>query len=269
MRHHHCVSFFLASLLLLAGCTYNPFTENKHLTGSAAGAALGAGFGATAAAVFHVPKTMIALAGLGGAGLGYYVTTLRFASGGVMQAGGTVFTVGEYATINIPSDKLFDANTSDLLPEANPILASAIEVLKRYPDNNIMISGNTSGFGLSAYEKQLSEARARQVAAYLWANGINTFTKDGMTMRKLVYTGYGDYFPIANNIHNSGIRANSRIQITAIPTKVQLSLDSRHKVFCNIGDSSDCCISKKTTACIDFNKVFPPEGLPEERCCKA
>ena len=181
-----------------------------------------------------------------------------------MQAG-SIFTVGDYATVEIPTDKLFDTNTSDLYLKRTLFLP-AIEVLKRYPDNNIAISGNTSGLDQSAMKNNFPK-HARQVTL-LWANGINSFTKNGMTMRKLIYTGYGDYFPIANNIHNSGIRANSRIQITAIPTKAQLSLDSRHKIFCNIGDSSECCVTKKTTACIDFNKIFPPEGLPEERGCK-
>lgn len=77
---------------------------------------------------------MIGLAALGGAGIGYYMTSLPFAAGGVTAVGGQVYNVGEYVTIVIPTDKIFDVNSDDLLPEATPVLNSALSVLNRYSE---------------------------------------------------------------------------------------------------------------------------------------
>lgn len=233
----------LALLLLLpwlASCTYNPFSDDNRLTGSAAGTAIGAGVGAGTVALFGGHKFYYVPAILAGGALGYYFTTLRFQSGGVVQAGGEVYRVGDNIGIYIPTDQLFEPNSAELLPEAGPILDSAATILQRYPDNNILISGNTSGFGRARWEQKLSLARAEKVAAYLWDQGnVMPFKQSGMDVRKLNYVGYGDYFPIATDLNNEGIRQNSRIQITSYPSSTDLHLDKRHVVMRNIGAFKD------------------------------
>lgn len=233
------VLFF--SWLTLASCTYNPLSNQNDLTGSPAGAIIGAGVGAGSAALLDAPGPIIWLAGLGGAGVGYYVTTLRFASGGIVQAGGQVFTLGDYLTIDIPSDNLFDTNSDEFLPGAESILNSVVTVLQRTPcTNNIIISGNTSGFSSEHYEQQLSEQRARQVAAYLWAHGFTSGFKGNtneVNNRKLIYVGYGNYFPIANHIKAHSIRQNSHIQITSYPSYAKIKSANSH-AFNNIGETN-------------------------------
>jgi outer membrane protein OmpA-like peptidoglycan-associated protein len=235
-----CIITLLFSItfsLALTSCSYNPFSTDNELTGNPGGAAVGAGVGAGGAALLGASKYVIGLAGLGGASLGYYLTTVNFASGGVVKAGGQVYSVGDYVTIEFPTDTVFDENSADILPEARPALDSTISVLQHYPNNNIIISGNTSGYGPRRYEFRISEARARAVAAYLWAHGISSFKATDATLptRKLSYVGYGNSFPIANNIKASGIRANSRIQITSYPTNSQLNLCKEQRIFANIG----------------------------------
>jgi outer membrane protein OmpA-like peptidoglycan-associated protein len=264
MERYTRTAIVLSCLLTLVGCSFNPFSKDNQLTGSATSTAVGAGAGAGSMLLLDAPKPLVALGAAGGAVIGYYVSTLRFASGGVIRNGGQVFTVGDYVTIEIPTDNLFDTNSADFLPEADPVLKSAADVLSRYPNHNILISGNTSGFGSAKFEQKLSEARARQVAAYLWANGVNTFEYQSVeSRRKLVYTGYGDYFPISNNIRATSIRENSRIQITAYPLWANLKIGKRAKIFNNIGDLDEPHLSKEKQP-IDFNRVFPPGNtLPE------
>jgi outer membrane protein OmpA-like peptidoglycan-associated protein len=237
------------TLLLLSSCSANPFRTDNELTGSATGTAVGAVAGGGVAAIAGASKVEIGLAAIAGGALGYYITSLPFASGGVTHVGGKVYTLGDYVTIEIPNDVLFDVNSADFLPDAGPVLDSAVSVLNRYPSNNIMVSGNTSGYYTDKFERQISQARARQVAAYLWAHGINNFndqnsnygsTKDHAPyMRKLSYVGYGSYFPISNNITLQGIQENSRIQITAYPSDSQLHLNKCGEVFTNIGSPGD------------------------------
>jgi hypothetical protein len=66
---------------------------------------------------------------------------------------------------------------------------------------------------------------------------VNNFKKASNDTRQLTYVGYGNYFPIANNITAKGIQSNSRIQITAYPTKDQLLMDRKKRTFGNIGES--------------------------------
>ncbi len=229
------ISFLLIAMLTFSACTYNPLSENNHLTGNALSTAVGAAAGAGTAAALGATKPLpLATAALAGASVGYYVSTLRFAAAGIYQAGGQVFTQGDYLTIVIPTDDLFEDNSTELLPEAEPALQSAANVLKRFGCQNILISGNTSGFGTTKYEHRISEGRAKEVAAFLWKEGINQFQHYSITLRHLDYVGYGNYFPIATDLYNKGIRQNSRIQITAYPTKEQLMLDEGSIIFNNM-----------------------------------
>jgi outer membrane protein OmpA-like peptidoglycan-associated protein len=261
MTHYLKTSLLLTCLLALTACSFNPFTTQNDLTGSPAGVAVGAAVGAGSAAALGVSsKPTLGLAALGGAAIGYYVTTIRFDSAGIVQGGGQVFTLGDYATIVIPSDRLFDVNSSELLPEAEPILKSVVNVLNHFPDHNILVSGNTSGFGSDKRERALSEARAREVAAFLWTNGIGDFKPQSLQTRKLMYVGYGDYFPIANNITAKGIRQNSRIQITAYPCHVKLG--RQFKAFNNVGGLDDSPPPSENTTSID--NAFPEgDTLPD------
>lgn len=212
--------FFIS---LLTCCTYNPFIPNSNNTGSPIAAALGAGAGVGTVAIFDGPKPLYPILGISGGMLGYYLSSLRHQSGGILRAGGNVYTVGNYLGIYIPSDQLFEPNTDEFLPRARPILDSAVEVLERYPSNSIIISGSTSGFFHARWEQRLSERRARKVSAYLWNAGVNNFKDPGVNLRKLTYVGYGDYFPISQNITNKGIRTNSRIQIVAYPASCYIT----------------------------------------------
>src|SRR5260221_6847101 len=78
----------LLSLSLLAGCTYNPFTLNNHTTGNPVAATIGAGVGAGGVALLGGSKATMVLAGLAGGAIGYYISTLRYAAGGIMHSRG-------------------------------------------------------------------------------------------------------------------------------------------------------------------------------------
>jgi outer membrane protein OmpA-like peptidoglycan-associated protein len=224
------------SLSLLTGCTYNPFTPGSNeTTGSATGTLIGAGVGAGSVALLGGTRYPIIAGGLIGGALGYYATTLRFASGGIMQEGGKVYQVGDIIGIYVPTDYMFEVNTADFTPEALPVLDSVADVLARAPRNNIIISGNTSGFGRPKRDMQLSERRAAKVASYLWNKGITNFKDPDNDMRKLQYVGYGDFFPVASAIRNEGIRENSRIQIISYPSSCDLGLDKRELAIHNVG----------------------------------
>ncbi len=227
--------FVLGIGLLMTSCSFNPFSSNNQATGSATGAVIGGAAGAGSVAAVGGTKPFLLAGGLVGGAIGYYVTTLRYDAGGLMQQGGQVYKIGDYVGIYIPTDNLFEPNSADFLPQAEPILDSAADVLQRYPDNSLMVSGNSSGFSRPKWEHRLSERRAKKVAGYLWSHGISTFKGQSINLRKLNYVGYGNYFPLSHDYTNDGIRQNSRIQITSYPSNKELELDPRQKTMNNIG----------------------------------
>ena len=235
----HCLGFVLISLMLLTGCSYNPFVNYNQPKGeNVVGAGIGAGAAGGLAAWLRAPAPMVGAAAVGGGAVGYYLTTIRYAAGPIIKAGGDVYSQGDYLGISIPSYKLFEPNTADFLPQAEPIMDSVVSVLNRYPNSNISITTTTSGFGLHSTERMLSIARSRRVASYLWAHGINNFKSESITTRKLSFTGYGSRYPVADEGTLSGIQANSRVQITVYPSQKDLRLDKRSMVFNNVGDSN-------------------------------
>lgn len=211
--------------LAVTACTFNPFIANNHNTGSGGSTAVGAGIGAGGVWLLGGSKTMALFGGIAGGAVGYYVSSLRYDAGGIIDVGGQVYILGEYIGIYLPTDKVFESNTADLLPGATRVLDSVAAVLQRKPNNNIMVSGNTSGFDRPRREQKLSQKRAKVIAAYLWTAGIQQFkgsTDQSSDTRQFTYVGYGDYFPIASDLTNNGIRANSRIQITSYPSWADL-----------------------------------------------
>lgn len=258
----------LMSLLLTSCATH------REPSPSAVGAGIGAVAGASGAALLGVSKPVpLIAAGIGGAALGYYLASKTGYTNPLTQAGGQVFTLGEYLAINIPSDRLFDSNSADFLPEAGPILDTTAGILSHYSQHHIIVSGNMSGFSSAKFERKLSELRAKRVTEVLWEDGIDDTSslslRNGIPerprqhrySRKLIYVGFGNYFPIANDIHNDSIRQNSRIQITAWPTHAMLHPElcqRNYKIFNNIGKLDEAplkCRSPRDTTCTGYKDV--------------
>jgi len=231
------VSMLVFLLCLLGGCTYNPFSAQNRLTGNGAGPIIGAAAGAGITGLLGAPRPIIILSGLGGGALGYYVTTLRYDAGGVVSYGGQVYQLGDFVGIDIPTDYLFEENTTRFLPYAHFILDSVVDVLNRYGDRSILVAGNTSGFDRPYRETKLSRARAEAVVTYLRRHGINAFKDSSINMRSIKFVGNGDRFPIANHYVNDSIRQNSHIFISAYLTHNQL--DRPRPVFKDIGAMDD------------------------------
>lgn len=68
----------------------------------------------------------------------------------------------------------FDLNSADLTPEARSKLGQFAEALKdnRLKSHSFVVEGYTDALGSEAYNTGLSERRARSVAAFLLASGI-------------------------------------------------------------------------------------------------
>jgi len=86
-----------------------------------------------------------------------------------------------------------------------------VDYLNTNPNLKIEIGGHTDNVGSKAYNKTLSENRAKSVYTYLISKGID---KD-----RLSYKGYDFSIPIADNATEEGRALNRRTEFKVISNK--------------------------------------------------
>jgi OOP family OmpA-OmpF porin len=105
------------------------------------------------------------------------------------------------ATINVE----FDTNKADIKPAFDKELQKFADVMKNYPDLNVVIEGHTDNVGATALNEKLSANRANSVKDYLTK-------KFGIAESRLTAKGYGMSKPIDNNKTKEGRQKNRRVE---------------------------------------------------------
>ena len=83
------------------------------------------------------------------------------------------------------------------------------DILKRYPERDILVGGHTALAGTEAGRFALSDERARAVGLYLLEIGARS-------QEHIVTRGFGATEPIADNRTEEGMRRNRRVEITLL-----------------------------------------------------
>lgn len=98
----------------------------------------------------------------------------------------------------------FRTASANILPESEPTLLEALEMLRRFPDQRFQIAGHTDSQGREASNARLSEQRARAVLRWLVEHGL-----DGDRFEP---HGFGSTEPVAPNDSPEGRARNRRIE---------------------------------------------------------
>ena len=106
------------------------------------------------------------------------------------------------AQIDLP-DVRFETNSDRLRPGAERTLNDAAETLIRNPGLRTEVAGYTDNRGDEAYNRGLSERRAKTVRDYLIEKGVDA--------NQLSWRGYGESDPIADNETSEGRELNRRV----------------------------------------------------------
>lgn len=102
-------------------------------------------------------------------------------------------------------DVKFDFDKSTVKNVYQKDINDLIEVMKDYPDLNVIIEGHTDSIGTDAYNKNLSQERATAVKAYM-------VDKGGIDAGRMKAIGYGEEKPIASNSTKEGRSQNRRVE---------------------------------------------------------
>lgn len=113
--------------------------------------------------------------------------------------------VGEGIALTFDSGILFGFDSSTLQPEARANIQKLSDILKKYPNSNILITGHTDSDGTEQYNQALSERRTKGVSDYLKLQGISA--------SRLSTVGLGESEPVASNSTTDGKTLNRRVEI--------------------------------------------------------
>ncbi|MBU2676109.1 MAG: OmpA family protein, partial [Gammaproteobacteria bacterium] len=111
------------------------------------------------------------------------------------------------ANIQLPNVR-FETNSDRLRPGAERELADAAQTLIRNPGLLTEVAGYTDSRGDAAYNRGLSERRAKTVRDYLMDRGVDA--------NQLTWRGYGASNPIATNETAEGRERNRRVVLRII-----------------------------------------------------
>ena len=203
----------LSAVVFMAGCTtFDPVTgertpnrtANAAIIGALGGAALGTLAGGDDRRNAAIGAGIGALAG---AGIGAYMDnqeeTLRER---LRNSGVTVTRVNDQQILlNFPAELTFEFNRAEISPGFTPTLQQVAAVLRDYPQTTVDVFGHTDSVGSDAYNMQLSQGRANNVA------GI--FSRNGIQQARLYTRAFGESTPIDSNETDYGRARNRRVEV--------------------------------------------------------
>lgn len=106
-------------------------------------------------------------------------------------------------------DIQFAPDSTELLEGEQQKLKRIAEILRRYSDRDLLITGHTALAGSEEGRQQLSQQRARVVGNYL-------LSRDIREPEQIITQGKGATEPIADNSTEEGMRRNRRVEITIL-----------------------------------------------------
>ncbi|MFA5297026.1 MAG: OmpA family protein [Lutibacter sp.] len=117
---------------------------------------------------------------------------------------------GILVTFDENSGVHFETNLYNITSSSEVILAKLANVLKEYPDTNVLVVGHTDNTGSDTYNMVLSEKRAYAVTNYFIKN-------KGLSSSRFTTTWFGEDEPIADNNTVEGRAKNRRVNVAIVP----------------------------------------------------
>jgi outer membrane protein OmpA-like peptidoglycan-associated protein len=215
------ITFITACFLLTSGCqTFDAYTGEKKVSGTAKGAGIGAGVGVVLAYLTNKKKSskdrkkaMLKAAGVGaiaGGGIGYYMDTQESKLRKQLRDSGvSVERDGDNINLIMPGNITFQTGNHELNTDFHEVMDSVILVINEYNKTIIVVAGHTDSKGSESFNQSLSEKRAQSVGNYLLSQNV--------VEARIETVGFGESHPIADNETEEGRSLNRRVELSLIP----------------------------------------------------
>jgi len=202
----------LGICLVTAACTtINPYTGQQQTSNAVRYGAIGGVVCGLIGAAENGRRARNAALGCGaiGAGVGAYMDAQEAELRAELAGSGVqVQRNGDELNLIMPGNVTFNTNEYAIKNEFFPVLDSVAEVLYKFTDTNLVVTGHTDSTGAKDYNYNLSNRRATSVANYLATHGV--------TQSRLISQGVGPDEPIASNASESGRAQNRRVELQIV-----------------------------------------------------
>ena len=194
----------LSSAVLVTSCASLGKKEQGAGIGAAAGAAVGAVIGHSTGSTARGAIIGAVVGGAAGAIIGHQMDQ-QAKEIRVDIPGATVERVGEGIAVTFASGLLYDFDSDQVRSDAGVNLQQLATSLKKYPNTELLIVGNTDALGSTTYNQDLSQRRADAASRYLMVQGVPMF--------RMRTAGRGELEPLQTNDTEAGRQANRRIEV--------------------------------------------------------
>ncbi|MBT3411936.1 MAG: OmpA family protein [Halioglobus sp.] len=203
-----------AAALVLTACTTNPYTGEQQASKAAtygAGAAAVCGLVGAIDSGKHARNAALGC-GIVGAGVGAYMDVQEAKLKEELQGTGVqVVREGDNIRLIMPGNITFETDSYNLRSSFYSVLNSVGQVLSKYADTTLRVSGHTDNTGSRQYNQTLSERRAGSVADYLATREVDR--------ARMLVQGMGFDQPIADNGSAAGRAQNRRVELYILPNQ--------------------------------------------------
>jgi len=200
------------SLLVLAACTTtNPYTGEQQTSRAVTYGAVGGVVCGLVGATGNSRRARNAALGCGaiGAGIGAYMDAQEAELREQLQGTGVqVRRNGDQLDLIMPGNITFNTNEYSIRPDFFPVLDSVSQILYKYVDTRLMVTGHTDSTGARDYNYGLSDRRASSVANYMATRGVD--------QNRLITQGMGPDRPVTSNDSESGRSMNRRVELQIV-----------------------------------------------------
>lgn len=119
---------------------------------------------------------------------------------------------GILVTFDENSGVHFETEKYNITSDSEVMLTKLANILKEYPDTNVLVVGHTDSSGAASYNMTLSEKRAYAVTNYF-------VQSKGLSSSRFTTTWFGEDQPIADNTTVEGRAKNRRVNIAIVPNE--------------------------------------------------
>ncbi|NIK91853.1 OmpA family protein [Mangrovimonas sp. CR14] len=118
---------------------------------------------------------------------------------------------GIVVTFDENSGVYFDTNKYNINSASQVTLDKLSNVLKEYPDTNVLVVGHTDSTGDASYNMTLSKNRANSVRDY--------FVSQGLSSSRFTTNWFGETQPMYDNGTSEGRSKNRRVNLAILPNE--------------------------------------------------
>lgn len=199
------------SVIGSACSTINPYTGQQQTSRAVTYGALGGVVCGLVGAIESGQRARNAALGCGaiGAGVGAYMDAQEAEMREQLAGSGVqVQRVGDEINLIMPGNISFNTNEFAVRDQFYSVLDSVAQVLAKFEDTNLVVTGHTDSSGSADYNYNLSNRRATSVT--------NALASRGVDQSRLISQGIGPDQPMASNQTESGKAQNRRVELKIV-----------------------------------------------------